>query len=78
MLRTKEISQIGFLRTNKIGQLGETGQIFASSLLLSSLELGDTQVSEPSMRVRLGTASHFWSNTFFFFFFTLVQVLEGP
>ena len=31
----------------------------SSSLLLSSLELSDTQVYEPSIRALLGTASHF-------------------
>jgi len=30
-----------------------------SSLLLSSLELNDTKVYEPSVRALLGTASHF-------------------
>ena len=30
-----------------------------SSLLLSSLELSDTKVYEPSIRARLGTAAHF-------------------
>jgi len=29
------------------------------SVLLSSLELSDTKVYEPSMRARLGTAAHF-------------------
>jgi len=33
--------------------------IFSSSLLLSSLELGDTKVYEPYIRALLGTASHF-------------------
>ena len=32
---------------------------FSSSLLLSSLELSDTQVYGPQIRARLGTASHF-------------------
>ena len=31
----------------------------SSSLVLSSLELSDTKVYEPSIRARLGTASHF-------------------
>ena len=31
----------------------------SSALLLSSLELSDTQVYEPEMRALLGTASHF-------------------
>ena len=31
----------------------------SSSVLLSSLELSDTQVCEPSIRARLGTAAHF-------------------
>jgi len=31
----------------------------SSSLLLSSLELSDTQVCEPKIRALLGTASHF-------------------
>jgi len=31
----------------------------SSSLLLSSLELSDTQVYEPYIRARLGTAAHF-------------------
>ena len=31
----------------------------SSSLLLSSLELSDTQVYEPQLRARLGAASHF-------------------
>ena len=31
----------------------------SSSLLLSSLESSDTKVYEPSLRARLGTASHF-------------------
>ena len=31
----------------------------SSSLLLSSLELSDTKVYEPSIRARLGTAAHF-------------------
>jgi len=31
----------------------------SSSVLLSSLELSDTKVYEPSIRARLGTASHF-------------------
>jgi len=32
---------------------------FSSSVLLSSLELSDTQVYEPLIRALLGTASHF-------------------
>ena len=32
---------------------------FSSSLLLSSLELSDTNVYEPYIRARLGTAAHF-------------------
>jgi len=32
---------------------------WSSSLLLSSLELSDTKVYEPSIRARLGTAAHF-------------------
>ena len=32
---------------------------YSSSLLFSSLELSDTQVSEPEIRALLGTASHF-------------------
>ena len=31
----------------------------SSSLLLSSLELSDTQVYEPYIRARFGTAAHF-------------------
>jgi len=31
----------------------------SSSLLLASLELSDTQVYDPSIRARLGTAAHF-------------------
>jgi len=33
------------------------GVVFSSSLLLSSLELSDTQVYEPYIRARLGTAA---------------------
>jgi len=36
-----------------------SAQVFFSSLLLSSLELSDTQVYEPQTRALLGTASHF-------------------
>jgi hypothetical protein len=35
------------------------GAIFSSSLLLSSLEVSDTQVYAPEIRALLGTASHF-------------------
>ena len=35
-------------------------EVAASSLLLSSLELGDRQVYEPYIRALLGTASHFY------------------
>ena len=35
------------------------GGVSSSSLLLSSIELSDTQVYEPYIRARLGTASHF-------------------
>ena len=34
------------------------------SLLLSSLELSDTQVYEPEIRARLGTAAHFCEPVF--------------
>jgi len=34
-------------------------QVPSSSLLLSSLELSDAKVYEPSIRARLGTAAHF-------------------
>jgi len=41
-------------------QFTEVDCIFSSSsLLLSSLELSDTQVYAPSIRARLGTAEHF-------------------
>ena len=36
-----------------------SGMMSSSSLLLSSLELSDTKVSEPSKRARLGTAARF-------------------
>jgi len=38
---------------------GEHAGLSSSSLLLSSLELSDTKVYEPSIRALLGTASHF-------------------
>ena len=38
---------------------GWRGTLVPSSLLLSSLELSDTEVYEPSIRARLGTAAHF-------------------
>ena len=36
------------------------GQEYSSSLLLSSLDLSDTNVYEPQIRAQLGTAAHFW------------------
>ena len=41
------------------GQPSWVGAGSSSSLLLSRLQLSDTQVYEPSMRALLGTASHF-------------------
>jgi len=40
--------------------LVDRGVVRRSSLLLSSLELSDTQVYEPQIRALLGTASHFY------------------
>ena len=39
--------------------LRANGSVSSSSLLLSSLELSDTQVYAPQIRALLGTASHF-------------------
>ena len=42
----------------QISDMRFRGSSSSSSLLLSSLELSDTQVYEPSIRALLGTASH--------------------
>jgi len=46
-------------RTVRVGDFGISKVFFSSSLLLSSLELSDTQVHEPYIRALFGTASHF-------------------
>ena len=43
----------------RFGRFPIAASVGSSSLLLSSLELSDTQVYEPEIRARLGTAAHF-------------------
>ena len=50
---------VGFI-DNVFGVLWADAGASSSSLLLSSLELSDTQVYAPEIRALLGTAAHFY------------------
>ena len=47
------------VRVDAVWVCGDCCSFFTSSVLLSSLELSDAQVYEPSIRALLGTDSHF-------------------